>query len=250
MRGCCQSFLIDTNDGPYVVKFRENPEGYRALVNELISSTLLRALGVSTPATALVHITQDFLAENTVVFLVGSKEAYPGAGLHFGSRHPGQDVSVYDILPAALLKSIRNRDDFFGALVFDSWISNRDFRQAVFVRTAPGEGFQASMIDHSKAFDGSLWSFTDGVIPCLSCMRELYESMTPQAIECWLARVEHLPTQVILDAAEAVPEEWIQGDRVALDSLLEALIGRQRRIGEIIDLWLRGWLSRSTQRPV
>jgi hypothetical protein len=210
----------------------------------------MRAVGVSTPPTALVHISEKFLAGNNILFSAGSKEWQPGAGMHFGSRHPGQGVSVYDFLPSPLFKSIQNLEHFFGAAVVDSWLSNGDYRQAVFTRAASGNGFHASMIDYSEAFNGPLWSYTDVAIPHLSPMKELYDAMTAKAIEPWLDIVAKLPQQVIRDAAEGVPEEWLQGGRGALDGLLETLIQRQRRIGEIIDLWFRGWLSQHARIPV
>jgi hypothetical protein len=162
--------------------------------------------------------------------------------VHFGSRYPGEDISIYDILPTGAFDFIRNRDHFFGAAVLDTWISNADRRQAVFVGSMR-RGFQAIMIDFSEAFDGVGWTFTDRELPNIpEIMRGLYSPLTSKAVEPWLHRVTKVPEQAIQAAAAAVPEEWVQEDRAALGQLLERLIQRQHKIGEIVDAWLRPWL--------
>ena len=65
MRGGAQAHLIEAADGHYyVVKFLNNPQHRRILVNEWIGSVFLRYLGISTPAAAVIRVTQTFLDEN------------------------------------------------------------------------------------------------------------------------------------------------------------------------------------------
>ena len=53
MRGGAQAHLIEAADGHcYVVKFLNNPQHRRILVNEWIASVFLRYLGISTPEAA------------------------------------------------------------------------------------------------------------------------------------------------------------------------------------------------------
>ena len=61
MRGGAQAHLIECEDGNhYVVKFRNNPQHRRILVNEWISSVFLQYLQLSAPPAAIVNITPDF----------------------------------------------------------------------------------------------------------------------------------------------------------------------------------------------
>ena len=54
MRGGAQAHLLEADDGHwYVVKFRNNPQHRRVLVNELLASKLLAYLRISAPETAL-----------------------------------------------------------------------------------------------------------------------------------------------------------------------------------------------------
>jgi len=62
MRGGAQSHLLEADDGCwYVVKFRNNPQHPRILVNELISSVLLSYLKIASPETALIQLSPEFL---------------------------------------------------------------------------------------------------------------------------------------------------------------------------------------------
>jgi len=56
MRGGAQAHLIECSDGnAYVVKFLNNPQHRRILVNELIASALLQHLQIAAPETALIR---------------------------------------------------------------------------------------------------------------------------------------------------------------------------------------------------
>src|SRR5664279_1543624 len=65
MRGGAQAHLLEADDGKwYVVKFRNNPQHRRVLVNEALCATLLRYLRISAPQTALIQVGAGFLAAN------------------------------------------------------------------------------------------------------------------------------------------------------------------------------------------
>src|SRR3977135_436796 len=107
MRGGAQAHLIEAADGHcYVVKFLNNPQHRRILVNEWIASVFLKYLGISTPEVAMIRITEDFLAANPQVEMqFGNEQRPPTTGWHYGSRFPGNPSRnvVYDFLPDALL---------------------------------------------------------------------------------------------------------------------------------------------------
>jgi len=180
MRGGAQSHLLEADDGNwYVVKFRNNPQHRRILVNERLSATLLDYLNIATPETALIQVDATFLAANPEVHLhLGTQRIAIEPGWHFGSRYPGDPgrTAVYDFLPDALLPQVVNLEDFRAILVFDKWTGNADGRQSVFYRAlvrrgesgAPAgparPGFVARMIDHGYTFNGPNWDFPDS--PC------------------------------------------------------------------------------------
>jgi hypothetical protein len=138
MRGGAQAHLLECDDGRfYVVKFRNNPQHRRILVNEWLASAFLNYLQISTPETAIVDLPADFLASNPGIHIqLGSRHQPIEPGWHFGSRYPGDPakVIVYDFIPDLLLDKVVNRNEFLGALVFDKWIGNADARQSIFFR--------------------------------------------------------------------------------------------------------------------
>jgi hypothetical protein len=164
LRGGAQAHLVQCDDGGfYAVKLTNNPQHRRILVNEWIAHAVFRHLRIATPETAIVEITEEFIAREPELHIrLGSSRVPAAAGWHFGSRFvddPGR-VAIYDFLPAKLLAQVTNLHDFLGTLVADRWLSNADARQAVFFRArvkqwAPSVaahgskvGFVAMMIDH------------------------------------------------------------------------------------------------------
>ena len=138
MRGGAQAHLLEADDGKwYVVKFRNNPQHRRVLVNEALCATLLRYLKISAPQTALIQVGASFLATNPECSMqLGTRRMDIEPGWQFGSQYPGDpgSIAVYDFLPDALLAQVANLEDFRAILVFDKWVGNADGRQSVFYR--------------------------------------------------------------------------------------------------------------------
>jgi hypothetical protein len=257
MRGGAQAHLLEAADGhAYVVKFINNPQHRRILVNEWIASVFLEYLGLATPAAAMVRVSEDFLAANPEVNLqMGSRIQVPHAGWHFGSRYPGdpERTVVYDFLPDTILDTIENLSDFLGALAFDKWMGNADSRQAVFFRARlkewiPGSeahglkmGFVAQMIDNGFVFNGPNWGFTESAIQGLYFRPSVYRSVQGLAdFEPWLARIVNFPEEIVDQAVKAIPPAWLEGEEEALEVLLARLLKRRARVPDLIEDSRRG----------
>lgn len=250
MRGGAQAHLVEADDGHfYVVKFRNNPQHRRILVNELIASVFLDYLEICAPAAAVVEFTPAFLAENPEIFIqLGGRRLGVEAGRHFGSRFPGHPdrLAVYDFVPDLLLERVVNLRDFLGTLVFDKWTGNADVRQAIFFRSrvrewAPGAGaparlaFVAQMIDHGFIFNGPHWDFVDAPRAGLYFRPAVYRQVRSlDDFQPWLDRVVHFPEEVVDDACRRIPPEWLEGDESALEALLHALLRRARRVPDLV----------------
>src|SRR6266852_2268327 len=62
MHGGTQSHLMRCSDGHYyVVKFQNNPQHRRVLVNELLGTNLAALLGLPTTAVEIVHVTEELI---------------------------------------------------------------------------------------------------------------------------------------------------------------------------------------------
>lgn len=249
MRGGAQAHLIEADDDRfYVVKFRNNPQHRRILINEWLGGTFLKYLGVAAPEMQIVNLPPGFLEQYPETgFQMGSRRVPPLLGWHFGSLFPGHPdrVAVYDFLPDTLLDSVENRRDFVTVLLVDKWAGNADARQSVFLRARISEymqdersrrtGFVALMIDHGYLFNGPHWEFVDspsaGLYFRLSVYREIRSADDFQPA---LDRLTAFPAEVIDEGLRHIPPDWLEGDSDALDRLLEQLMNRRRLLPDLL----------------
>jgi hypothetical protein len=251
MRGGAQAHLLEADDGNCcIVKFQNNPQHRRILVNEFVAAEILTHLQISSPGHQLVRVSADFLAANPEVHLqLGTHRMPIQPGWHFGSRFPGNpDVTaVYDFIPDALLNQVANSEQFLGVLAFDRWVANADGRQSIFFRAQlrdwlarPGIpprklGFVVLMIDHGFAFNGPHWDFPDSAITGLYPRRVVYSGVKSiDDFQPWMDRIGNFPDEVLDKAERQIPPEWIDQDGDKLERVFETLLARRKRIRELI----------------
>src|SRR3954451_1794375 len=87
MRGGAQAHLIEANDGSfYVVKFTNNPQHRRILVNEWLATSFLRHLQIHVLDCGVMELTEDFIADSPELYLsIGTRREPVPPGLHFAS---------------------------------------------------------------------------------------------------------------------------------------------------------------------
>jgi HipA-like kinase len=257
MRGGAQAHLIEAGDGHfYVVKFLNNPQHRRILVNEWIASAFLGYLGIATPEAGMVRVSEAFLSENPDTHIqLGSRRQPVEPGWHFGSRFPGDPARnvVYDFLPDSLLERVENLGDFRAALAFDKWLGNADSRQAIFFRarlkdwleTASARlGFVTQMVDNGFAFEGPHWRFTESPIQGLYFRPMVYSGVRGlDDFQPWLDRIVNFPEEVVDQTVKQIPTSWLEGDEDALHQLLDRLLARRRRVPDLIEACRGGRLN-------
>lgn len=251
MRGGAQAHLIEADDGhSYVVKFRNNPQHRRILVNEWITSTFLQYLQITAPKYSIVKLGEDFLQDTPEIYIqMGQRRDAVTPGWHFGSRYPGdpQKTAVYDFVPDSMLAKVANLSEFLGTLAVDKWLSNTDARQAVFIRAKLREyspayadhplriGFVALMIDHGYMFNGPHWEYPDSPVSGVYFRPLVYQgARSLDDFQPWLDRIHSFPEEVVDDALRQLPTEWLNGDASALDKLLEKLMRRRGRVSDLL----------------
>ena len=241
MRGTSEPHLMRCADGElYVVKFLNNPQHPRFLINELLCAQLARRLGLPVPPPTLVEVSPELIQHSQSLFMErGWKREPCASGLHFASRYPGppQETLVADFLPDKFLRRVRNPEAFLGALVFDKWTCNCDGRQMVFYRHVKGRGsaYNVLMIDHGFCFNGGEWKFPDSPIRSVYQRRVVYDSVRGlESFEPFLSSVEELEETELQEFAANIPEEWYEGKRNDLDCLIENLFRRRRRVRQAI----------------
>jgi hypothetical protein len=252
MRGGAQSHLMRcSNEEYYVVKFQNNPQGARILANELLGTRLAARLGLPTPQVAIIEVRGD-LIENTedLVMQLGRGNSRCRPGLQFGSRYPGHPArtAVYDFLPDDQLREVMNLTDFCGMLAFDKWTCNTNGRQAIFFRAEGESRYQAQMIDQGFCFNAGEWNFPDAPLRGLYFRHRVYESVRGlEAFEQWLTRIETKITPMILEEIMSeIPPDWYEGEREALEKMIEHLLRRQTLVRELI---VSAWRSSAQPFP-
>ena len=252
MRGGAQSHLMRcADDGYYVVKFQNNPQGTRVLANELLGTRLAARLGLPVPATAVVEV-RESLIEYTqdLVIQLGRGSTRCRAGLQFGSRYPGlpAETVVYDFLPDEQLRETENLGDFLGMLAFDKWTCNTNGRQAIFFRAAGESRYRAQMIDQGFCFNAGEWNFPDAPLRGLYARHRVYESVRGiDSFEPWLARIEtRVDESSLEEVASGIPPEWYNFDLDALEKMLEQLLRRRKLVRDLI---VSAWKSSAQPFP-
>ena len=241
MRGRTQSWLVSADDGhDYVVKFRDNPEGRRTLINEWVGTRLLQYLHIPCAPPAVVHFTSEFFLQfPDVVLLTADGPVRPATGVHFGSRYAGAaDTAVFYFIPDKLLPNVLNIQDFVRVLAFDAWAGNADARQCVFVRNRTHDPaisseqcrrhFVAIMIDHGCICDGASWTFVGRPGGGLYFRPAIYDSLNSDVFDRTIEHVAGIRRSVIDTAVAEMPCAWIEPDHDALDTLIETLMRRQQ----------------------
>ena len=252
MRGGAQSQLMHCeDDGYYIVKFQNNPQGTRILVNELLGARLGARLGLPLPAAAVVEV-RESLIEHTedLVIQLGRGRVRCQAGMQFGSRYPGSpaDTVVHDFLPDEQLREVANLTDFCGMLAFDKWTCNTNGRQAIFFRARGESRYRAQMIDQGFCFNAGEWNFPDAPLRGLYPRHRVYESVRGiESFEPWLARIESKATETVFDEVYSeIPPEWLGFDHGALEKMLEHLLRRRKLVR---DLLVSAWKSSAQPFP-
>lgn len=240
MRGGAQSHLMRCSDGHYyVVKFQNNPQHMRVLVNELLGTRLAARLGLPSPPVAVIDVSAELIGYTAELVMQLGRGSVPcRPGLQFGSRYPGdpREITLHDFLPDEQLRAVENISDFAGMLVFDKWVCNTNGRQTIFLReladaparasdsaaSLPPGAFRTSgrtdlrspggtrdataapyrtmMIDQGFCFNAGEWNFPDAPLRGLYARRRVYEGVTGMdSFLPWLARLERRVNLDLLD---------------------------------------------------
>ena len=263
MRGGAQSHLMRCSDGNYyVVKFQNNPQHRRILVNELLGTRLAARLNLPTARVEIIEVSEELIRLTYELAMEMPRSRIScQAGLQFGSLYPGDPrrLTLHDFLPDEQMREVTNLHDFAGMLVFDKWTCNTNGRQAVFfpeplrdasvpVRNTSMESpesssdetlawsYKAMMIDQGFCFNAGEWNYPDAPLRGLYARNRVYEGVTGmESFAPWLDRLERqVNERVLASLLEEIPPAWYEDDYDALTRLLEQLYQRRKRIPDLL----------------
>lgn len=231
--------MLGDDNNLWIVKFKNNPQHLRILANELFATQIADAVGLSVPMSGIVDVSQSIIDTPPPLYIDHSanKRELCLSGLQFGSQFAGGMISsqVDDYLRDEQLLNARNLNQFPGILPFDKWTCNADYRQVVYRQNGVERGHTAVFIDQGACFNMGGWNFPDAPLKGVFGQRCAYSSVIGwESFEPWLSRIEQFDPQTLWEIAEGVPREWYGGDVCELDALVDNLIGRRRRVRELI----------------
>jgi hypothetical protein len=257
MRGGAQSHLMRCSDRRYyVVKFQNNPQHRRVLVNELLGSLLARLLELPTATPAVVYVWDELIRLTPELCIELPHSRVPcQSGPQFGSRYVGDPrrATCFELLPDKMLAEVVDYlSDFAGMLVFDKWTCNTDGRQVIFQKRRLK--YRAVMIDQGFCFNSGDWSFPDAPLRGRYARTCVYDGIFRiEDFDPWLSKLEtQINEHAIGECAAEIPPEWYESDADALARLLDTLNRRRGKVREL--LWaaqrsskdfLRNWVNRN-----
>jgi len=255
MRGGSQAHLMRCSDGHfYVVKFKNNPQSPRVLVNEYIAGRLARLMKLPCPNFCLVEVSEDLIHLTPDLLVEVPRGRMPvAAGLAFGSQHPTWQsgkrrilLPILELRVAVSLGPVENLSELSGILVFDKWTANNDGRQisCLELPTEQSKAFRMFMYDNGFCFGGADWEFKQWPREGLYDEKAVYSKIKiNQDVHPWLERLEaNITTEDLRMIAEELPESWISDDRDELLRMLNCLYERKSIVPSLIRLtldWLR-----------
>jgi hypothetical protein len=259
MRGGAQSHLMRCSDGGYyVVKFQNNPQHRRILVNEMLGTGLAARLGLPVTAVEIIQVSEELIRLTPELCMELPRSRVPCVpGPQFGSRFPGdpRQLTLHDFLPDEQLRWVKNLHAFAGMLVFDKWTCNTNGRQTLFYRdtsdararaveAGAGTGeldgeddrYQTMMIDQGFCFNAGEWNYPDAPLRGLYARNRVYEGVIGlESFAPWLARMENaISERVLAEMIGKIPPEWYEDDYDAILRLIEQLYQRRTRVPELL----------------
>jgi len=240
MHGGAQSHLMLCSDHNfYVVKFGNNPQHPRVLVNEMLASQLADQVGLPVPISVIVEVDARLVERTPELNVQLIHQTVPcQAGRQFGSEYAVSPLigQCFDYLPTETLGKVTNVTRFCAMLALDKWTGNTDARQAVFWRENKQRLYTAAFIDQGYCFNGGEWTFPDMTLRGVYGRNEVYASVTGwPAFVTSLGLIENIKPDIIRSIADQIPCEWYDSNSRALGVLVEMLVDRRTVIRPLID---------------
>lgn len=232
-RGGSRPQYMGSEDGTiYVVKFKENKQGIKVLVNELVANGIACSLKLPCPEGVFAEINDELLRISNIE--INGRQISPG--LHFGIL---KIENSYFPPPANLISQVDNKDVFPCIILFDILTFNcdRSINNCV-IQVKEDDRYKFFIIDHGHCFGSPKWdaslvdkvgTWNGNVMPeVANCI----EGTDPFRIHVEKIK-KSLSNELISKIVNEVPNEWeiTSEERKALKAFL---IGQRDRIEEII----------------
>lgn len=241
--GCTKPYHVVCDGEPYIVKFKQNPEGLRVLANEYVCAKLAKKLHLPIPNPALIQVSDEFIKDfgTKISDHVGEQIT---TGIHFGTK---KLKKAYPLTNADMIYLARNVHIVPEILLFDHWIHNSDRDRNGGNLLFDAVKMELVILDHTHAFDlGPIWTATqltqrmnDRYI-IFDTSGYVYKKLVPhirgnQPFHSILDKMSRLTRDDLWNIIDSIPDQWevCEEDKIALHSYLW---NRLNRIEEVLPL--------------
>lgn len=232
-----QLFVVE-GKGLCVVKFLQNPQGNRALPNELIGFKLATALGIDHPEVGIVEVIADVLPNTRTLEVedeYGEKWVFkPGVHLYSRWLEPVTQAEATDLLPLAQ-SSPENIELLASVVVLDLLLSNWDRKPLNLNLLIHREGrHRLKLVDLSMAFGNANWMLgnllktdlppLDERLPYSGDLDDVLRMVNPDTdFTSVLAKLSKLTRKGLEATVASVPPDWgvTEREKQALVDYLE-----------------------------
>jgi hypothetical protein len=238
-KGKTKPQLILFDDGnSYLVKFKNNPQGNRSLVNEHIVAKLGQLLHLPIPPSRLVYVPQYFIDQCSTLSSYGFV-----SGNQFASLLVENCVGLPSQPPYPEWSQFLNPDCIPAILIFDLWVSNADrWRNNILLQRFSEYRYFIYLIDHSDCFPGGT-KWTLGSLeepPKLRKLRSVHKwclsLLNDQSpFETFLSKLVALPDIAIEEVLESIPIDW-NISTIERKALFNHLINGRNNLPELINI--------------
>lgn len=210
-RGWTYPQLILFNDGhKYVVKFKNNRQGDKVLVNEFVAGNLAQHLRLPVPKFTIVHIPYEFI-QRTPLKTFGFQP-----GFQFASRYIENGFCYRKKLSSRVI----NSNHLIGMVAFDHWVNNtdRNIRNLLLESVQPRSShpYKVWMIDHGNCFpECHKWSIESLRQPPHRINTPFYQKLFQEDIRRknrvlsrYVNKIYQLPIGVISKTIGSLPDDW------------------------------------------
>lgn len=221
--------LIQFSDGMrYIVKFKNNPQGTKQLVNDYIASRLAQYLSLPVPECTQIAIDQPFIDK------IPEWENYQfSPGVQFASLYIKKAKKIREHFPP--VTSVVNADVLPGIIVFDHWLSNDDRnRNNLLLERQEPDLYRVVMIDHGNCFPGGINWTLDSLEgqPNPIKLRPVHKwilSMMEDSNKLFefIYAVHRLPVNLLYETIQSLPDDWNISTYEKEALLIHLLRGRQ-----------------------
>ncbi|RKQ34265.1 HipA family kinase [Oceanobacillus halophilus] len=240
--GVTKPYIINCSGEEYVVKFLQNPEGHKALINEYVCAEVARILELPLASPSLIEVGDTFVNDYGKEISRHTQEEIK-AGIHFGTK---KIKKVFPINTPQIVKRAYNKDIIPDLFVFDQIICNKDRDSNGGNLIFDYEKQSIVVIDHTHAFDiGPLWDEHQLKIRIgekfepFNMTGYVYHKLVPfvdghNPFSNILQKLQVISIETLKEIMDNIPQSWNINENEK-DVLVNYLMDRINRVEEILE---------------